>query len=197
MVGNIMIDSFEMLREKIASAGARDELGLDERAYAVVTLHRPSNVDELETMAPIVDSLINVSRQLPVVFVAHPRTVKALRGFKLIERLEAMENLLLIEPVPYAKFMNLVTGARVVITDSGGLQEETSYLDIPCLTMRENTERPVTIELGTNALVNTLNLSNNLDSVLNGNWKAGAEIPLWDGNTAQRVVESLHRRIFS
>ena len=100
----------------------------------------------------------------------------------------------LLEPVPYIRFMSLVTGARVVITDSGGLQEETSYLGIPCLTMRENTERPITVTLGTNELVNAQSLSEHLQSVLDGNWKSGQSLPLWDGKTAQRAVACLERR---
>jgi len=101
----------------------------------------------------------------------------------------------LLEPLPYIQFMNIVTGARLVITDSGGLQEETTYLGIPCLTMRENTERPITVTMGTNKLVNAETLAENLEKILNGNWPAGQCPPLWDGKTAERAVDALRRRI--
>ena len=193
-IGNIMIDSFEMLRDRIEAANTATELGLEEGSYALVTLHRPSNVDALETLQPIVDALLDAARSLPVVFVAHPRTIKGLERFSLKEALEKDPNVTLLEPVPYIRFMSLVTGARVVLTDSGGLQEETSYLSIPCLTLRENTERPITVTQGTNKLVNAETLAENLSAILNGNWTSGQPIPLWDGKTAARAVECLKRR---
>ena len=193
-IGNIMIDSFEMLRDRIEAAGTAAELGLEHGEYALVTLHRPSNVDALETLQPIVDALLTASHSVPVVFVAHPRTIKGLEKFNLKDKLDGAANVRLLEPVPYVRFMSLVIGARVVITDSGGLQEETSYLGIPCLTMRENTERPITITLGTNALVDAGSLGANLQKVLKDDWKTGQRIPLWDGKTAQRAVESLKKR---
>ena len=193
-IGNIMIDSFEMLRENIDASNARQELGLESNNYALVTLHRPSNVDTFETLAPIVDALADTATSLPVVFVAHPRTIKGLDKFELRKHLESADNVTLLEPVPYVRFMNLVTGARLVITDSGGLQEETTYLGIPCLTLRENTERPITVTLGTNKLVDAGTLGENLQAILKGDWPAGQCPPLWDGKTAERAVESLRRR---
>ena len=127
-IGNIMIDSFEMLREGIESANTAAELGLTPGEYALVTLHRPSNVDALETLKPIVDALLEAAKSLPIVFVAHPRTINGLEKFSLKDALAGDPNITLLEPVPYIRFMSLVTGARVVITDSGGLQEETTYL---------------------------------------------------------------------
>ena len=194
LIGNIMIDSFEMLRESIEAANTIGELGLEAGNYALVTLHRPSNVDDLESLAQIVDSLLATAEKIPVVFVAHPRTIKGLEAFELKAKLTA-GNCRLLEPVPYIRFMNLVTGAKVVITDSGGLQEETTYLGIPCLTLRENTERPVTVTLGTNQLINAGTLSENLDLILDGQWKSGSVPPLWDGRTADRAVDALQARI--
>jgi UDP-N-acetylglucosamine 2-epimerase (non-hydrolysing) len=189
-----MIDSFEMLREKIYSAGTQADLNLEKGRYALVTLHRPSNVDSVETLAPIVDELISVAADMPVVFVAHPRTINGLERFELRDKLSDTSNVMLLEPLPYVQFMNVVTGARLVITDSGGLQEETTYLGIPCLTLRDTTERPITVSLGTNKLVDVANLGDNLRDVQDGNWPAGDVPPLWDGNTASRAVESLYRR---
>lgn len=194
LIGNIMIDSFEMLRDSINASGAREELGLEKDAYALVTLHRPSNVDNAESLKAIVAELAVAAEKLPVVFVAHPRTIKGLEEFGLKNVLADAPGLRLLEPLPYIRFMNVVTGAKVVITDSGGLQEETTYLDIPCLTLRENTERPVTITQGTNKLVCADNLVEHLDEVLSGNWPKGACPPFWDGKTAQRATAALKKR---
>jgi UDP-N-acetylglucosamine 2-epimerase (non-hydrolysing) len=193
-VGNIMIDSFEMLRGPIEEADTRGELGLETSGYAVVTLHRPSNVDTRETLEPIVDALVNLGRDLPVAFVAHPRTLKGLEQFGLRDRLESTPGVRLLEPLPYVGFMNLVTGARLVVTDSGGLQEETTYLGIPCITLRENTERPVTVTMGTNRLGNAGSLASDVAEILSGKAPAGKCPPLWDGKTAERAAADLKRR---
>lgn len=194
-VGNIMIDSLELMRDKIMADGTRTKLGLASKGYAVVTLHRPSNVDDVQSLEPIVKALASVAEQLHVIFVAHPRTMSALEKFGLADLLTGRENITLLEPLPYVSFMNLVFDARCVITDSGGLQEETTYLNIPCLTLRENTERPITIESGTNRLVNATNLEDSLRVVLSGDWPAGKCPPLWDGKTAARTAASLKRFI--
>lgn len=193
-IGNIMIDSFEMLRDRIEASSAQADLGLSGGGYALVTLHRPSNVDQAETLQPIVSALAAVADELPIVFVAHPRTMKSLERFGLLETLSAQPRIKLLEPLPYIDFMNVVTGAKAVITDSGGLQEETTYLGIPCLTLRENTERPITMTMGTNRLVPVSDLSARIDDVLAGKWPAGQVPPLWDGRTAARAVEALQRR---
>jgi UDP-N-acetylglucosamine 2-epimerase (non-hydrolysing) len=194
LIGNIMIDSFEMLRHKIEESDATANLGLNQGEYALVTLHRPSNVDGAAELERIIDELLRASADLHIVFVTHPRTIKNIESFGLRERLESEPNLSMLEPQPYIRFMNLVTNAKVVITDSGGLQEETTYLGIPCLTMRENTERPITVSQGSNRLINSASLAKNLMEVLDDSWTGGTCPPLWDGMTASRAVAALRRR---
>jgi UDP-N-acetylglucosamine 2-epimerase (non-hydrolysing) len=195
LIGNIMIDSFEMLRDKIEASSTRQTLGLTDIDYGVVTLHRPSNVDMEETLAPIVDALVKAAKDLPLVFVGHPRTLASLEKFELKDKLTNGGDIKLLEPLPYIKFMNVVAGSRAVITDSGGLQEETTYMNIPCLTMRENTERPITISQGTNRLVRADDLAECLGKINAGDWPNGACPPLWDGKTASRAVERLKSRL--
>ena len=195
LIGNIMIDSFEMLRDKIEASNALVNLKISEGEYALVTLHRPSNVDASETLSPIVEELLRVSEKIPIVFVAHPRTIKSLQHYKLYERLSSAPRLILLDPLPYVDFMRVVTGAKLVITDSGGLQEETTYLNIPCLTMRENTERPITITQGTSRLVRAATMADHVTMILAGDWAKGVCPPLWDGKTADRAVSALEARI--
>jgi len=197
LIGNIMIDSFEMLRHKIEASKSRVDLGLAEREFGLVTLHRPSNVDNVESLAPILEALANVSESLPLVFVAHPRTISSLEKFGLKKSIAGAPKIQLLDPLPYIQFMNVMIGAKLVITDSGGLQEETTYLDIPCLTMRENTERPITTTQGTNKLVNAGNLKENVAKIIAGEWPNGICPPLWDGKAATRAVASLKRRVNS
>ena len=194
LIGNVMIDSFELLRDRIEQSDSRMQLGLADAEYGLLTLHRPSNVDHPNTLTAIVEALESIAPDLHLVFVSHPRTIKNLKSFKLLDRLTAISNLDLLDPLPYIDFMNVVTGARLIITDSGGLQEETTYLGIPCLTMRENTERPVTVTQGTNKLVTAADLSGEVRRILRGEWKQGSCPELWDGHAAGRAVKSLERR---
>src|SRR3954467_12215614 len=191
-VGNIMIDSFELVRPAIEAADVPGEMKLTRGGYGVVTLHRPSNVDDPAQLIRLVDALIEAQRNLPLVFPVHPRTAKKLRGALLDSRL-ARAGVKLVEPLPYVRFMSLVIGAAAAITDSGGIQEETTYLGIPCLTLRDNTERPVTISEGTNRLVTPQTLLLELERALTG--PRPVRCPeLWDGKAAARCVEDLRRR---
>jgi UDP-N-acetylglucosamine 2-epimerase (non-hydrolysing) len=193
-VGNIMIDSYEMLRPAIEASGARLRLGLEPQAYGVVTLHRPSNVDDRQALGDLVAQLERVSEQLPLLFAVHPRTRKRLEEFGLAGILAANARIRLTEPLGYIEFMNLVASARAVVTDSGGVQEETTYLGIPCLTLRENTERPVTVTEGSNRLVKPDGLAAMIDTVLAGTWPKGRRPALWDGHAAARCSAALKRR---
>jgi len=192
LVGNIMIDSLELLRNKIECQNALELFGLEPKRFAVVTLHRPSNVDQKEKLEHICDLLMRTANKIRIVFPVHPRTRSNLEAFGLPPRLRENEHLLLTEPLSYLTFMNLVFNAKLIITDSGGIQEETTYLGIPCLTLRDNTERPVTVTLGTNRLCSLSNVESHVEQILRGNYPQGTVPDLWDGRTADRVT--LHAR---
>lgn len=187
-VGNIMIDSLEMLRDRIQKQNVYEEFGLETGNYGLVTLHRPSNVDNQQALKEICTTLTRISRNIPLVFPVHPRTRKNLQMNGLMDALEKERGMHLVEPLSYCRFMNVVFNCRFAITDSGGIQEETTYLGIPCLTMRTNTERPITITQGTNQLVSLKNLEERLQSVLSGNPPKKPKIELWDGCTADRII---------
>jgi UDP-N-acetylglucosamine 2-epimerase (non-hydrolysing) len=191
-VGNIMMDSFELVRPKIEAAAEPEALGLPER-YGVVTLHRPSNVDDPAALVALVDALLAVQAKLPLVFPVHPRTAQRLGSAGLNDRL-AKGGVQLVDPLPYVRFMSLIAGASATITDSGGIQEEATYLGIPCLTLRENTERPITITQGTNRLVRAETLAAALDEALAQPRSARPRPERWDGQTAARCVADLRRR---
>ena len=183
-VGNVMIDSLIRL---LPSAMQCPQNGLPER-YALVTLHRPSNVDDPATLKNILASLLKVSEQLEVVFPVHPRTRQ-----RIGEMGSDAKGLHLLDPLPYIEFLALQRRAKVVVTDSGGIQEETTYLGVPCLTLRSNTERPVTVTAGTNTLVGSDNkkLHSELIRILEGKGKSGTIPPLWDGHAGERIAEIL------
>ncbi|MBX2829868.1 MAG: UDP-N-acetylglucosamine 2-epimerase (non-hydrolyzing) [Rhodospirillales bacterium] len=190
-IGNIMIDSFEMLRNKIDSAQIYLEYGLREGDYCVVTLHRPSNVDDHSKLEAIVQSLEKLSNKYKICFPVHPRTGKVLEEFGYNSRL-IDSGIKLIEPMSYIKFMSLVKSCRFIITDSGGIQEETSYLGIDCFTLRDNTERPITISEGTNRLISAGNLLKEVAGLVQRSDRGAArQIDMWDGATALRAVGAL------
>ncbi len=191
-VGNIMIDSFEMLRSRIEQAACAERMKLQSQ-YAVVTLHRPSNVDDPESLGKLVSVLERIATRLTVVFPVHPRTRKRLVQFGLEARIFGHPRIRASEPLGYIEFMNLVQGCAIAITDSGGVQEETTYLGIPCATVRENTERPVTLIEGTNRLVKPAELPELVEQVLSGGWPRGKPPQYWDGHTAGRAATSLER----
>jgi UDP-N-acetylglucosamine 2-epimerase (non-hydrolysing) len=197
MVGNIMIDSLEMLRDRIEQADACKGFGLQAGAYGVVTMHRPANVDNPELLAQICRVLTEVSGKLPLVFPIHPRTRKKMEEQGLLGSLESGGRVCLPEPVNYIAFMNLVMNSRLVITDSGGIQEETSYLGIPCLTVRKNTERPVTLTLGTNQLCELDQVVEKATAIVQAPARKPKSIELWDGKTAGRIVAILRKQFKS
>ncbi|MBI3158300.1 MAG: UDP-N-acetylglucosamine 2-epimerase (non-hydrolyzing), partial [Chloroflexi bacterium] len=170
-VGNIMIDSYELLRAKIEDAPGPAAFGLPPGGYGIVTLHRPSNVDDPARLETLAAALRTIAGGLPLVFPAHPRTRQRLEDAGLLAGLQNAPGLHLVEPLAYIPFMSLVQRARLVVTDSGGIQEETTYLNIPCLTLRDNTERPITLTEGTNELVTPAALAGRVSAVLAGDWR--------------------------
>ena len=193
LVGNVMIDTLlrqvEQAKQRPTLADAEVQAG----QYCLVTLHRPSNVDQPETLGPLVDVLTEVSEDMPIVFPVHPRTQGRLASFGLQEKLESAGGVTLQGPLGYNDFLALSSQAKVIVTDSGGLQEESTALLIPCLTMRENTERPITVTEGTSTLCGSdaAMLGHCLKQVFAGTYKQGTCPDLWDGKAAERIVEAL------
>lgn len=192
-VGNVMIDTLRQQVERAQTSRILQELELAPHSFGVVTLHRPSNVDEPEVLRGIVSALGEIAHELPLVFPAHPRTQARLREFGLTLPAQVR----VIAPLGYPDFLALWRNAKLVLTDSGGLQEETTALGVPCLTLRENTERPITIEQGTNRLVGRApaTITQTALAVLSGELKLAGRVPeLWDGQAAERIVEALLAR---
>lgn len=186
-----MIDSLEMLREKIEVQKTYLSFGLEQRRYGIVTLHRPSNVDNPKVLKRVCTVLEEISEKVPLVFPIHPRTRKNMEDNQLLSAMENSGKLFLPAPLNYVRFMNLVFHCLFVITDSGGIQEETSYLGIPCLTVRENTERPITITQGTNQLCDMDHLKGQIDEIMQNQIQRRKKIRFWDGKTAGRIVKIL------
>ena len=196
LVGNVMIDTLLRHRARADASRALLDLGLEPRGYAVLTLHRPANVDDPAVLGRLLDALEEVQRDLAIVFPVHPRTRQKLAGSGLAARLAGLPRLRLVEPQGYLDFLKLMAEARLVLTDSGGIQEETTFLGVPCVTARTSTERPVTTQIGTNVLVgDDLALSREaIGRILDGAARHGAIPPLWDGHSAERTVAILEQR---
>jgi UDP-N-acetylglucosamine 2-epimerase (non-hydrolysing) len=186
-----MIDTLEMLRTKIESQQVFHDFGLAAGEYGMVTMHRPSNVDDPVILKELCGMVAEIAEKTPLIFPIHPRTRQKMEDCQLMSLLENTSNLFLPPPINYLKFMNLVFNCRFVITDSGGIQEETSYLGIPCLTVRKNTERPVTVTHGTNQLCDLGQLKRKTDEIISGNVAQRRDIELWDGKAAVRILEVL------
>jgi UDP-N-acetylglucosamine 2-epimerase (non-hydrolysing) len=180
-------------REKAEKSPILEQLKIQPRGYALLTLHRPSNVDDHAVFARLLDALGEIQRELSIIFPIHPRTRKVLESSALGQRVAAMKQLRMIDPAGYLDFMKLTANARIVLTDSGGIQEETTILHVPCLTLRENTERPITIERGSNQLVGTQPdaILRAYRAVIDGKARAPQTPPLWDGQAAARIVRVL------
>ena len=193
-VGNVMIDSLLKHLPRAQESNVIDVMGLSRQDFAVLTLHRPSNVDDLSTFGRILDAVEEISNRLPIIFPVHPRTKRTITELGFAERIDSARNLRLIEPLGYIDFLGVFSKARLVLTDSGGIQEETTVLGIPCVTLRETTERPITVEMGTNTIAGT-----DPTRILAAAFAALGRPkddhprvpPLWDGHTAERILDAL------
>jgi UDP-N-acetylglucosamine 2-epimerase (non-hydrolysing) len=191
LVGNIMIDSLLVHLPRARQSPLIRDLELRDREYAVLTLHRPANVDEEKQLHDLISTMASVAEHLPIVFPVHPRTRKNLDNLRLPSR-----NIRAIDPVGYLDFLGILSRSKFVITDSGGIQEEATVLGVPCLTLRQNTERPITVEVGTNTVVGTdpQAILSTVSSILDGSYKTRSSVPpLWDGRTADRILDELLR----
>ena len=190
-VGNVMIDTLLANKAKADKSDVLERLGLRSNEYAVITLHRPSNVDDMDAFGQIVAAFEEIAKDMKLVFPMHPRTRDNIKDGGLEKQMEALANLILLEPLGYLDFLCLMSNAALVLTDSGGIQEETTILGVPCMTLRENTERPVTITEGTNRLVHvtTEDILHNYHQIRDGNASSVPNIPkLWDGRAAERIA---------
>lgn len=196
--GNVMIDTLCEHLTKAKSSAVKDRLSLT-GPYGVVTLHRPSNVDTPETLRPLLECLAGISQRLRLIFPVHPRTKGKIQEFGLAALLAAAPGLQLTEPLGYLDFLQLTSNATLMLTDSGGIQEETTYLHVPCITLRENTERPVTVAVGSNYLigVDPSRLIETVEKILSGNGKQSHIPALWDGKAGERIVSTIVRTILS
>jgi UDP-N-acetylglucosamine 2-epimerase (non-hydrolysing) len=185
-VGNTMIDTLHRNLERLEQPDFWPTFGLQEKGYFLLTLHRPSNVDDTDNLRNLLEAISAASKELKIIFPVHPRTAQKLEA---IGSLPA--NIHTVSPVGYLQFIYLMKNARGVITDSGGVQEETTYLHIPCVTLRENTERPETITLGTNELIKKDKIGESIQKITAGEWKKGTIPQLWDGGTGERIVDVL------
>jgi len=197
LVGNVMIDTLLKNKAKAATSNVLSQFNLDGNDFAVLTLHRPANVDDVIAFGRVLDALEIIQNDMPVIFPIHPRTRKNLSSWSLGERIKKLPNLRLTDPLGYLDFLKLMSSARIVLTDSGGIQEETTIFKIPCLTLRENTERPITVEIGSNTVVgtDTDKIIETYQQAANGDW-CKPQIPLlWDGHAAERIVKIISDKL--
>ncbi|MCX5713460.1 MAG: UDP-N-acetylglucosamine 2-epimerase, partial [Candidatus Omnitrophica bacterium] len=189
-VGNVMIDTLRLFAKKAARLPVLKQFHLKKNNYALLTLHRPSNVDQEDSLGQIMNILKAVATQIPIIFPVHPRTRKRLEAFKF-KNSNLWANIRLLEPLGYLDFLALMQNSRFVLTDSGGIQEETTVLGVPCLTLRKNTERPVTVTEGSNTIVgnDSRAIMFQVGQILKGRYKKGAIPALWDGKAADRIIE--------
>ncbi len=194
-VGNVMIDTLLANRARFRRPAVYDSLGLKEKQYVVMTMHRPANVDEQEHLKALMEQIITNVHGLPIIFPIHPRTAKLFYNLWGDEQQlsQLFPNLHIVDPMGYLEFNYLVERAKAVVTDSGGITEETTVMGVPCITLRDNTERPETCTVGTNMLIGTnpQAIKPALDKLFAGEWKQGAIPALWDGHTAERIVKIL------
>ena len=198
LVGNLMIDSLVRFREKASRSGVLDELQLERESYVLMTMHRPSNVDHAEGINRLLKTIAGMAERRPVVFPMHPRTRNRIIEFDREADLAAIDNLHVLEPLGYLEFLHLMEHAAAVVTDSGGIQEETTFLGVPCLTLRENTERPITITMGTNELMDLDpdRVVARVEEVTDASYTAQRP-PYWDGTSANRILQVLERYFVS
>ncbi len=190
-VGNIMIDSLKLMKPQWDPLQFWKKLNQTKKNYFLLTLHRPSNVDQKKTLSHFLDILNQIQKQIPVVFPIHPRTEQTLKKFSLLKKIQSFKNVSMIKPSGYLETISLLSGAKGILTDSGGMQEESTILGVPCLTLRENTERPITVRQGTSEIVGLdkkkiLSLTNKICA---NKWKKRTIPPLWDGKTAKRILK--------
>ncbi|NOY60640.1 MAG: UDP-N-acetylglucosamine 2-epimerase (non-hydrolyzing) [Calditrichaeota bacterium] len=195
-VGNVMIDSLVEHLQKAKESQILQELEIMPKRYTLMTLHRPSNVDDKNNLENILTTLEVIEKELPIIFPIHPRTKKRIDEFGLAKKVANMKNLRLVEPLGYLPFLHLMSESKLLLTDSGGIQEETTYLRVPCLTLRKNTERPVTAEIGTNRLVgmDRKAILKGFEDAMNGYFKDSKIPPLWDGHASERILETLAKQ---
>lgn len=196
LVGNIMTDSLKKNLPKAEKSSVLKDLALNAKEYIALTLHRASNVDDPNILKKLLECLSEISEKIPIIFPCHPRTLKMINQFGY-QDYTTKKNFRFIEPLGYIDFLKLMSESKAVISDSGGIQGDTTILNIPCLTLRDSTEHPVTLELGSNQLCDAdpAKIKTSVDDILSGNGKKGVEPPLWDGNTAVRIVDILLEKL--
>jgi len=192
-VGNVMIDSLEKHKEIAKKSDVLERLSLRERNYGVLTLHRPSNVDDTNVLSRILSAIERIQERMPVVFPVHPRTRRNLASGVVKSKVQSSKSLVLLDPLGYIDFLRLLLSSRLILTDSGGIQEESTVLGVPCLTLRENTERPVTVSAGTNTIVGTdpEKIVHEAEEIIAGRGKEGRVPPLWDGKASSRIASAI------